>query len=1070
MTLSDISIKNNVFAWMLMLGLIVFGAIGFSMLGISQLPDIDFPVLTVSVSWEGADPETMESSVADVIEDAVMSIADIRSVSSVSGEGYTNILIEFEMSRNIDAALEEVQTKVTQSQNSLPSTINPPVVIKSNPEDQPIMFATIYGLPNRRDLVLFARDFLKDKLATTAGVGDVRMGGYIDPNMRIWLNPTLMNRYQVTVSDIIDAISSQHTLTPSGYMDKANKESTVRVLSEARTENDFRKIIISTRHGVPIWVPIRLGDIAKIQEGLDDIRRLARTNGNPTVGLGVVKQRGSNAVAVARAVKRRIKSLRNLLPKDMIMKVVFDSTVFIQNSIDELKSNLFLSVLLTCIVCYLFLGSFSSAFNVLLAIPTALAGSFLVMYFCGFTLNTFTLLALSLSIGIIVDDAIMMMENIVRHHEGGMTRIKAAILGAREITPAAIAASSAILAIFVPVVFMKGIIGKFFFQFGIAMSAAIAFSLLEALTIAPMLCSQILTTGKDTRLSRMMDHIMKTVSSKYKGALIWSLDHKKYVLGTAGVIFTASMLLLIGMNKEFTPPQDQGRFIVNALTPLGSSIDFTDEQTKAAEQIIASRPEVESYISIVGGSIGAAGAAGQVNQSSLLVTMKNKKKRTITPPFKKIPTQQEFAVYVRSQLKTIPGIQRVSVLDPSLMGFSAQRGYPIQFSVQGPDWNKLAAYGDDLMKRISESGLMTDVDTDYNVGAPELRVIPDRLQASEHGVTITSIADTISAAVGSIRVDKYTDASNHRDDIRVELDRKYNKDVTDIKNLTVRNVQGELVSLGEVVRIEPRNMMMSVTRYNRERAITIFANMAPGKSQEDALTFIQKTAKQVLPEGYHVLLTGSSQTYRESLDSLLLALVLGIFVAYMILGTQFNSFIHPIVILLALPFSVTGAFIALRLTGISLNIYSMIGLLLLMGIVKKNSILLVDFTNTRRVEGMGIREALLSACPIRLRPILMTSIATIVAAIPPALSSSAGSETTRPMAVVVIGGVLFSTLLTLFVVPCAYTLFSRFESKTHGKELRKTIDELRNADMAELLEQMPTRTSSVKNAHKEKGG
>jgi HAE1 family hydrophobic/amphiphilic exporter-1 len=1055
MTLSDISIKNHVFAWMLMLGLVVFGAIGFSLMGISQMPDVDFPVLSVSVSWAGADPETMESSVADVIEDAVMNVSDIRSVSSVSGEGYTTISIEFELSRNIDAALQEIQTKVTQSQRTLPSTIDPPVVTKSNPEDQPIMYSTLYGPVDRRTLVLFARDYLKNALTTTSGVGDVRLGGYVEPNMRIWLNTSRMNDRQVTVTDVINAVSSQHTLAPSGYMDNEGRESNVRVMSESRTEDEFRKLIISTRQGEPIWIPLRLGDIAKIEEGLADIRRISRTDGKLAIGLGVIKQRGSNAVEVAQNVKKRIAGLAAMLPKDMMMKVAFDTTKFIRDSTRELELNLFLSILLTCVVCYLFLGSFSSSFNVLLAIPTALMGSFIILYFCGFTLNTFTLLALSLSIGIIVDDAIMMMENIVRHHEQGMPRIKASIIGAREITPAAVAASLAILAIFIPVIFMKGVIGKFFFQFGITMSVAVALSLLEALTLAPMRCSQMLSVSNDTRLSRAMDGIMKRLSTGYHRGLVWSLEHKAFVLGGAALVFASSIFLLSGINKEFIPAQDQGRFIINVQTPLGSSLAFTDEVMKEAEKVVAGRPEIESFMTNVGGSVGGGGSSGQVNKGSLMVTMVDAKKRPIAAPFTHRPTQQELTAYVRSQVKKIPGIERVSAMDPSLQGFSGSRGYPIQFSVQGPDWMKLADYSKSIMKKMSDSGLMTDVDSDYNVGVPEYRVIPDRLKASQRGVTIANIADTISAAVGSVRVDKYTDSSNHRDDIRIKLEGNFNRDISDLQKLAVRNIHGELVALGDVVKIEPKSSILTVTRYNRERAVTVFANIAPGKSQEKALEFIDTASKKILPEGYHAILTGSSQTYKESFDSLFIALALGIFVAYMVLASQFNSFIHPIVILLALPFSVTGAFLALRLTGISLNIYSMIGLLLLMGIVKKNSILLVDFTNTRRTEGMDIREALLSACPIRLRPILMTSIATIAAAIPQAVSFGSGSETTRPMAVVVIGGVILSTVLTLFVVPCAYTLFCRLESKTHNKELKSTLDDLKAADMAGLMAYLP---------------
>ncbi|MFH0977354.1 MAG: efflux RND transporter permease subunit [Spirochaetota bacterium] len=1034
MTLSDISIKNPVFAWMLMFGLILFGAISLSRMGISQLPDVDFPVLTIRVTWTGASPQTLETAVADVLEDSIMSVEGINNISSISQEGLTTITIEFALNRNIDTALQEVQSKILQSQRNLPNDIDTPIVTKSNPEDQPIMFTAISGSSSLREMIILVRDRLKDNMTTIEGVGDVIMGGYVNPNMRIWLNLDAMSRNEITVDDVIAAVNSQHILTPSGFIDKEPKELNVRVMSEAQTKKDFENIIISNRKGEPIWTPLKLGDIAKIEEGLADIRRISRINGKQAVGLGIIKQRGSNAVAVGHAVKERIKNLKNILPDYIKTDIIWDSTRFIEDSTLDLLFTLVLSVILTSLVCWLFLGSWSSALNVILAIPVSLVGSFIVLYYFGFTLNTFTLLGLSLSIGIVVDDAIMVMENIIRHFESGVSRVKASIIGAREITTPAIAASLAILAIFIPVVFMKGIIGKFFFQFGITMSVAVMLSLLEALTLAPMRLSQFMTKKKKTRLGNRMDIIMEYVSVRYKKLLAVCLNNRWKVLGLSALIFAISIFFVSFIRKEFVPPQDQSRFIATIQTTIDSSMKKTDEVIKKAEAIIASRPEVASYFAIVGGYGG-----GLVNQGTLNINMKQPSERPVAPPFKSRPSQQEFMGFIRNEIKKIPGVYKAAMLDLSLSGFSAKRGFPVQFSVQGPNWEKLALYSKQIMDSMNASGLVTDVDTDYLSGKPELQIIPDRNKTRDRGISVTNIANTVSAMVGSLAIGKYTDESGRRDDIRVKLLDKYNRDPQDIRRIKVRNIAGEMVNLSEVVSMKESPTLLTITRYNRERAINIFANIAPKKSQSDVMNFIQDTASKILPQNYHIVFSGSSQTFQESYQSLIIALILGIAVAYMLLGSQFNSFLHPVTILLALPFSITGAFFALWITDNSLNIYSMIGLLLLMGIVKKNSILLVDFTNKRRNSGMDVQEALLDACPVRLRPIIMTSIATIAAAVPPAFAIGPGAETTRPMAIVVIGGVIFSTVLTLFVVPCAYSLLSRFESRKHEKDLHEAL-------------------------------
>ena len=1022
MTLSDLSINRRVFAWMLMIGVIAFGAIGFTRLGVSQLPDIDFPVVSVSITWEGAAPEVIETDVTDLVEDAVMNIEGVKEVTSVSMQGLTQITIEFNLKRNIDVALQEVQTKIAQAQKNLPRDLDPPIVTKTNPEDQPIMFLALSGDRPLKDFIHYIDETLKDEFTTVPGVGEIRLGGYVSPNLRVWLDAAKMKEKELTVEDVLGAIDAQHADLPAGYISSGPKEINVRVYGEALSPEEFEKLIIPTRvRGGPIWTKLQIKDVGRVEDGLADIRRISRSKGHTAVGLGIVKQRGTNAVAVADAVKKKMSELQGGLPKGMHLEVVFDTTQFIKDSVNELKRNLVLSIILTSIVCYIFLGSWSANINVLLSIPFSVGGAFLILYFLGFTLNTFTMLGLSLVIGIVVDDAIMVLENISRYREHGKSRVDAALIGAREITFAAIATSVAILAIFIPVIFMEGIVGKFFFQFGVTISVAVIFSLLEALSITPMRCAQFLEVGHTSRLGKLIDRLMKWTSSRYRDVLSRLLNWPKIVIAVTAVIFIASLALTTTLKKEFLPAQDQSRFLCRVTLPLGSSIDKTDAVFRQAEDFLLKRPEILTYFSAVGSFTG-----GQVNSGLLFITMKSKNERPMVNGHR--VTQQEFMQTVRKAVSAIPGVSRAVIQDLSLTGFTAQRGFPIEFTLRGRDWDKLGILSKEIMTRMKDSGLMSDIDTDYQLGMPELQVLPDRLKAASHGVSVLSIANTINAMVGGIRNGKFT-SHGKRYDVRVRLDAVNRSDPKDIDNMWVRNQFGEVVPLSAVVTAEVKPSLFSITRKNRERAISIYANPAQGHSQQEALKAVAAIGKEMLPEGYHIVFSGGAQAFQESFKSLIFALILGIFVAYMVLGTQFDSFIHPVTVLLALPFSITGAFLFLALTHNSLNLYSMIGLILLMGIVKKNSILLVDFTNERRKQGMAPREALLEACPIRLRPILMTSIAIIAAAVPEALSKGSGSETMVPMAVSVIGGVALSTLLTLFVVPCAYEVFARFEKR-----------------------------------------
>jgi hydrophobe/amphiphile efflux-1 (HAE1) family protein len=1005
MTLSDLSIRNPVFAWMLMAALIIFGGISFMRLGVSQMPDVDFPVVNVSVTMEGAAPEIMESDVADVIEEAVSTVEGIREVSSSSRQGATNITIEFELGREIDAALQDVQSKIAQAQRNLPREIDPPITTKVNPEDQPIMWIALSGNRPPQDLADLVKNKLKDEFQTVPGVGNIFLGGYRERSVRVWLDARRLEAYGLSVSDVLDALRRQHVEIPAGRIESAEREMNVRAEGEAPTVQEFGDIVVAERQGSQI----HLNDVAVVQDGLEDKRRISRTMGVTAQGMGVVKQRGSNAVEVGQAVKAKMADIRKRLPSDLSLDIVFDGTKPVEEAIHEIEFTLILSVLLTGLVCWLFLGSFSSTLNVLLSIPTSIIGTFAVMYFCGFTLNTFTLLGLSLAVGIVVDDAIMVLENIYRHAEHGASKLKASIEGAREITFAAMAATAAIIAIFLPVAFMKGIIGKFFFQFGVTVSVAVAFSLLEAITLTPSRCSQFMSVGeRTTRIGRAAEAAFTSLARLYGRVLGPTLRHRFLVLGGTLAVFAASLLLLMGVNREFVPSQDIGRVLARIQTPVGSSVDYTDEMVKKCEQWVLTRPEVERYFAAVGGFGG-----GEVNSAVLFVTLKPRSERTVT--------QAQFMADMRKTLNTIPSL-RVTIQDLSQAGFTAQRGFPVEFTVRGGDWSVLADSAAKIMDGMKASPLFVDVDTDYQLGMPEVQILPNRKLAADLGVSMQEIGDTLNALIGGVRAVKFKDKGK-RYDVRVRLLADQRLRPEDIAPLFVRARDGQMVRLTDLVDVQVKPSLLSITRKNKSRAIGVFANVAAGKSQATALQEVQKIAKGVLPEGYEVVLSGSAQTFQESMQSLLFALLLGVIVSYMVLASQFNSFIHPVTVLMALPFSFTGAVLALFLTGKSLNIYSMIGIILLMGIVKKNSIILVDYTNQLRRAGRGREEALLEACPVRLRPILMTSLATIAGALPAAISFGPGAELRQPMALAVIGGVVVSTFLTLFAVPAAYHLF-----------------------------------------------
>jgi hydrophobe/amphiphile efflux-1 (HAE1) family protein len=1027
--LSDVSIQKPVFAWMLMAALLVFGGIGYSRMGISKMPDVDFPQVTVNLRLTGAAPEVMETDVVDIVEDACMNVEGIKDITSSSKQDEARVTIDFEIGRDIDAALQDVQTKIAQVSRRLPQDLDPPLVTKQNPEDQPLIWVSLSG-PRPPGVVSdMARFTIKERLQTIPGVGDVQMGGFRQRNVRVWMDADKLDGYGLTATDVLAALAREHLELPAGRLEGETREVNVRTQGEALDLEALRHVVVAERD----LGRIELRDVAVVEDGLEDRRQLARTNGLPSQGLGVKKQRGMNAVSVVEGVKQRVEELRKEIPSDMRLDIVFDSTTSVKESIEEIAFTIALSVLLTGIVCWVFLGSISSTINVLLAIPTSLVGTFAVMYFLGFTLNTFTLLGLSLAVGIVVDDAIMVLENIFRRAEEGEGRIRAAVAGAREIAFAALAATAAIVAIFLPVAFMSGVIGAFFFQFGVTISVAVLLSLLEALTLTPSRAAQFLAVGeRRSWFGRAVDRAFTALAAAYRRSLGPTLRFRWLVVATGVAVFACSFVIAPLLNRELTPSQDVGVVLCRIETPVGSSIDFTDSRLRIAERTLDEHPAVSHYFAAIGGLSGGGGVGGEVNTAIMFVTL-------VPRDTGRMSMQAAMADF-RTKLNRIPGVV-ARITDISTQGLTSQRGgNAVEFNVRGPDWATLAAQSERITAAMRRSDLFVDVNSDYRVGMPEARIVPDRDRAAALGVSMQDISQTINTLVGGVVAGRFKDAGR-RYDVRARLLSSQRARPEDLGRLQVRTKNDTLVPLASLVTVDTRPTMLQVTRRGRERAITITANVPQGKSAALAIDAASKIAADGMPDGYRMTLGGASLALEETGRELSFALLLGVALAYMILAAQFNSLAHPLSVLFAMPMALTGAIGGLALCGLSLNIYSAIGVILLMGIVKKNSILLVEFTNHRRLLGATRDEALLHACPARLRPILMTTISTLVGALPAALAFGPGAELRQPMAIAVIGGLSLSTLLTLFVVPALYSVLDSVTSRlgTAAKVERETL-------------------------------
>ncbi len=1025
-----------------MAAIILFGSIGFSRMGVSQMPDVDFPVVNVSLTLTGANAQVMETDVVDPIEEVLMTVEGVTEVRSISSDGSAAVTVELELSRNVDVAVQEIQTKLAQVSNKLPEEMDPPVITKSNPDDTPIIWVSLTAVDkSEKEKMLFVKDFLKDKFQKIPGVGEIILGGYVDRTINVYLDPTQLSRNEIAVDDIVNTLKEQNLEVPSGRLENRTNEISLRAVGEVPTAEQFGNIFLNSRSGSPLFRSIRLKDISIVEDGLGEVRRISRFNGISAVAIGIKKLKGANAVQVGNLVKDKVKELKPKLPKGYDLTISNDNTGYIRDSVNELEFTLIFSAILTGFVCRLFLGNWKSTGNVLLAIPTSVIGTFLFLYFAGFTINTFTMLGLSLATGIVVDDAIMVLENITRHREMKNSWFQAALEGATEIRFAALAATLAVVAIFLPVAFMKGIIGRYFLEFGVTISVSVLLSLFEALSFTPMRASLYAENKKKNdkksifsvsaheiwnrwiskisifkKMDPIMERFLEYSTIFYERSIDFVLKFPRWIVFGSTILFIGSLGFFFLLKKEFIPPQDMGRFIVRARLPLGSSLQRTDEAMKKVEQYLIQRKEIEKYISNIGGFGGT-----EANTGMFFITMKEMGHRPKNPKTGKEITQASLFSILRKDLKELVPEATFSVQDLSQRGFSAGRGYPVELVLTGPDWNTLSSLSVKILDKLKESKILLDVDTDYVAGQKELRLVTNREAAALRGVSMANVGNTVGTLMGGKNVSRFTE-NGRSYDVRVKIQREKGETISVIPNIGVRNTFGEFVKLKEVINIQEKEALKTITRINRERAIRVFGNPAPDLGQNASTEKALEIAKEILPEGYSVAMTGSAKTAKESGNSLTLALLFGILLSYMILASQFNSLKQPLYILLAMPFSFTGALVALYVFGQSFNMYSFIGLILLLGLVKKNSILLVEFVNHVRSTGKNIQESIREGCPIRLRPVLMTSFSSIAAAIPPALALGPGAETRIPMAVTILGGMTLSTLITLLVVPAAYYL------------------------------------------------
>lgn len=1015
MLLTDLSVKRPVFASVISLLLIAFGAVSFDRLSLREYPDIDPPIVSVEVDYPGAPANIVETRITELVEERIAGVEGIDFIESSSSDGSSRVTIQFKVGQDIDAAANDIRDRVSGIQDNLPEEADPPEIQKVDGNDDVIIWQNLssdrLSLPELTD---YADRYVVDQYSTLDGVARVRVGGGLRYAMRIWLDRQALAARGLTAGDVEQALRSENIELPAGSLQSEERIFKARVERNFKEPEDFANLVLSRGDNGYL---VRLGDVARVEKGVEEDRLFFRGNGVPMVGIGIVKQSTANTIEVSRATKELTERLNNNLPEGMEISQSYDAAVFIEASIKEVYTTLLIAILCVVAVIYIFLGSFRAMIIPALTVPISLTATFIVIYALGFSINLLTLLALVLAIGLVVDDAIVMLENIVRRiQENDETPLVAAYLGGRQVAFAVIATTLVLISVFVPITFLEGDIGRLFTEFALTISAAVGFSSLVALTLTPMLASKLLKKENNgtNRVVKTVDNTLNMVRRRYSWLLTRTLRHPFIAIIVFVVLVAGTALIYPNITQEFTPEEDRGAFFISVSAPEGTSYKFIEEYMTEIESRLMPFVDRGTFKRLLVRAPRGFGSIENFNGGFVIVILDDWSNRK---PYSEIKGE------VMGALAGLPGVRAFPIMRQGLGGGT---GKPLQFVIGGPTYEELAEWRDIIIKKVNENNPgIEGLDSNYKETRPQLDFNVEYDRAADLGVSIQEIGRTLQTIMGGRNITTYLEDGEEYDVI-VEGERANQNSISDIESIYVRSDRtGELIPLSNLVTIKEYGAAETLSRYNRTRSITLEANLAEGYSLGEAIEFMESIVRDNLPEEVVIDYKGQSRDFITSGNSIIFVFILGLSVVFLVLAAQFESYIHPLVIMLTVPLATGGGLLGLYLTGQTLNIYSQIGLIMLIGLAAKNGILIVEFANQLRDEGMRFSRALLEASETRFRPIVMTGLTTIAGAIPLVLSSGAGAETRMVIGVVVLSGVLAATFFTLFIVPVAYSLIAR---------------------------------------------
>jgi HAE1 family hydrophobic/amphiphilic exporter-1 len=1011
MGISDLSIRRPVLAIMVIGALVALGWVSFYRVGVDLFPRVEFPFVVITTTLDGAGPEAVETEITDTIESQVNTIAGIRSLSSQSSEGVSQVMIEFGLSENPDAKAQDVRDKVNLALRDLPQDADQPIIQKLDPDAEPILSVMLSGDLPVKELTRIADKVLKEQLQRVPGVGQVSLLGGRKRQVRIWLDADKLRAYALTADDVVTAIRRENADIPGGRIEAPDgeREWGVKTKAEAETVQAFGDIVVAFRGNA---LPARVRDVATVEDGVEDERSFAALNGRAGVSLEVRRQSGQNTLAVAKAVKQEVERLKLLLPAGVTVTVARDISLFIEDSIHDVGVDILIGIGLVVVITMLFLLDFRATIIVALAMPTSLIATFFAFYWAGFTLNMMTLMAFSVAIGLLVDDAIVVLESVHHKLETGLGPAAAASEGTREVAVAVMAGTWAVVAVFVPIAFMEGIVGRFFYQYGLAIVFSVLVSLLVSLTLTPALCARFLTKLQLGPLARRIEGFHRGLEAVYRRALDWALARRWLTLGMGLAAVVVGVMLARGIPFAFQPKTDRSEFLAQVDLPFGAGIGQARIAGERVAQALLNTAEVRTVFMTIG-----SGAQGRVNRINFYVGLSPKKERTVK--------QYEIMQRARAVMAAAaPEATHVEATEVPWVSGNSSFNSEITFSLVGGSLEVLKEKSDAIVAAMkADTAHFTDVRSSYERGKPEVRIAVDRSRAADQGVTARALATTVRTLVGGADAGTFEELGD-RYDVRVRLRESQRDDPAKLQAMQVRGQNGQLVELSAIASLAPAEGPAQINRRDRARTLSIMANLPPGMALGPATDRLQKiVAGAGLPAGYAGVLTGQAERMKESAAAIGFAFLLALIALYMILASQFNRFFQPLIVMLTAPLSFVGAFAALSFSGMELTMFAQIGMIALMGLVMKNGILLVDYANVaRETRGLSAHDAIAEAGPRRMRPVIMTQLSTVFGMVPVALSVSQGAEFRNGMGVLIIGGILSSTLLTLLIVPVAYSL------------------------------------------------